>query len=152
MATSTPTLVNLVKAELEAHLPTLLTAESLDTPKDYVYGPRRLVPTTQTPLICVDIPDWDQEGATGGQGRRNNDIIVYAVLADADEETLHQNVHTYMDLITKVLEAEVASSGAKIVVTAADSTGALEGIVANALIRVCSVEGRLRKVRARGDA
>lgn len=152
MATATNTLVALVLAELEAHLPALLTAEGVDTPTDYVDGPRRLVPSTQTPLVLVDIPDFDQEGATGGQGWRNYNIIVYAVLAAPDEETLHQHIRAYMDLITKVIEAEVASGGAKIIVTAADSTGALEGIIPNALIQVCSIEGRLKKVRARGDA
>lgn len=150
MATSTPTLIDLILAELEAHLPALLTAESLDHPRQYLYGDPDFTPTTQTPTIAVDIPNLNQEGGLGGGGKRSNSILVYILLSAPGPDTLSRAVDTYVDLMITVLESEVASGGAKIEVSGADFTPTLTG--ANRLFGGACIEASLRKSRNRGDS
>ncbi len=149
MATSTSTLIDAILAELQDHLPALLSAESLPAVKQWLYGERELPAVTNTPIIAVDLVDFDQEGGIGQSGRRSSSIIVYAIVAASDEETLHRQLHSFADLITAVLETEVVVNGARPVVTGADTTPALRR--GNALFRACSIEARVRQSRNRGD-
>jgi len=150
MATSTPTLIDLILAELESHLPALLTAQSLDHPRQYLYGDPDFTPTTQTPTIAVDIPDLDQEAGLGGGGKRGNSILVYILLSAPNPQTLSRSVDTYVDLIVKVLESEVVSGTAKLAVDRADFTPTLSG--ANRLFGGACIEASLSKSRNRGDS
>ncbi len=149
MATSTPTLIDAIRTELQSHLPALLSAENLPAVKAWVYGERELPAVTNTPMIAVDLVDWDQEGGIGQAGRRSNSILVYAIVAASDEETIHRQLHSFADLITKVLETEVVIGTAKPVVTGADMSLTLRR--GNALFRACSIEARVRQSRNRGD-
>ena len=150
MATSTVTLITTTLGELEAHLPALLAAESLPAVVDWCYGQRELTAITRTPMICVDVPDFDQEAHIGGTGKRATSILVYAIVASPTEATLHQQLHGFMDLITKCLESEVTIGTAKLSITGADSTPTLRST--NALIRACAIEARLTRSRNRGDS
>ena len=150
MATSTPTLIDLILAEIEAHLPALLTAQELDHPKQYFYGDPDFTPTTRTPTIAVDIADLDQQGGIGGGGKRGNSILVYILLSAPNPQTLSRAVDTYVDLIISVLESAVISGTAKLAVSRADFTPTLTG--ANRLFGGACIEARLTKSRNRGDS
>jgi len=151
MATSTQTLVATVKAELVSHLPTLAAAASVPVPVSYKTGEPDLTPTTQAPVIAVDVPRYTQEGFVGSGGKRTNEIIVHIIVMAADPETLAAHLYAYLDLVTTALESEVTiGTGGKLHVTDADSTVNLKG--GNALYRAAAVTAELRVTRNRGDS
>lgn len=152
MATSTVTVLDTVKAELAAHLGALLDAESVPKPATtgYLRGERELKATTTLPLVIVELDNFAQEGAVGGQGTRITHFNVWGVLAGPDEDTLIGYLATYMDLICKVLESEVAIGGAKPIVDGADADVTLRR--GNALFRACYVQAHIRQYRARGES
>ena len=151
MATSTQTIVATVKAELASHLPALLVAASVPIPLSYKTGEPDLTPTTQAPVIAVDVPRYRQEGFVGSGGKRANEIIVHIIVMASDPETLASYLYAYLDLVTKVLESNVTiGTAGKLAVTDADSSMNLKG--GNALYRAAAVTAELRTTRNRGDA
>jgi len=152
MATATQTLVATVKSELESHLPALLTAAGVDVPIVYLTGEPDLVPSTKTPAVAVDVPEYDQEGFIGSGGKRKSRVLVHFLIAGSDGEAVATAQHAYMDLIVKVLESEVSIGAAKLAVTDAQNTPNFSMRGSSSIYRGGAVSAELRLSRSRGDS
>ena len=105
--TASVALINTILSELQSHLPTALEGAELPAVRQWCFGQRKIVPTTQTPQIQVDLSDYRQFGRSGDDMRRENNILVFALLAATDEDTLHRQLIGYGDVICAVLESEI---------------------------------------------
>lgn len=118
MATATETALDLIKSELEAHMPAACAAQGVTAPATYNFGSRILHPVTSTPAIDIDVLEYSQGGGFGTTTKRDTSFAILAVAAAANEDALHELLIRYADIITGTLEAEVTFvGGSKLTVT-----------------------------------
>jgi hypothetical protein len=149
ISTASVTLIDAIIAELQDHLPDALEAAGLPAVAQWCFGQRRLVPMTRTPQIQVDLSLYRQFGRSGDDMRRENSLVVFALLAASDEEALHRELVGYGDVICAVLEADITP---KLHVTSVDTSPAFSPQGSNALFRAVAVEATLPgKLHHAGD-
>jgi len=135
--TASVALIDLILAELQAHLPAALITAGLPAVADWTFGDRELVPATRTPQIQVDLSGYDQPGRFGSDMHRENTIVVIAVIAAADAETLHRRLLGYGDAICGTLESALTP---RCHVTHVDLSPSFQFGAASPLFRAVAVE------------
>jgi len=130
-------LIDLVLAELQAHLPAALASAGLPPVADWVFGDRELVPTARTPQIQVDLTGYSQFGRFGDDMRRLNSIVILAVIAESDPDLMHRYLVGYGDVICAVLESQVAP---KLIITAADLSPSFRFQGSSATFRAVAIQ------------
>lgn len=105
--TTTTVLIDLVLAELAAHLPTKLSGAGLPAVAEFCFGQRELVPATRTPQVQVALSDYTQSGRFGGDMKRFTRLTIIAVLSAANEDALQRALVGYGDCLCAVVEAEI---------------------------------------------
>ena len=147
--TASVALINTILSELQAHLPDALEEEELPAVRQWCFGQRQLVPTTQTPQIQVDISDYRQHDRHGADMRRDNNLLVLALIASTDEDALHRQLLGYGDVICAVLEAEITP---KLHITSVDTSPAFRQQGSSSLFRAVAIEAILPgKLHHAGD-
>jgi len=144
MATDTASVV-LVDAILTAlqdedtGLPPALETAGLPAVKQWCFGQRERPPITACPQLQVDLAGYDQPGRFGADMRRLNSIVVIAVLAAPNEETLHRQLLGYGDVLCGVMETITP----QLHITNVDTTPSFRPEGANQLFRAVAVEAEV---------
>jgi len=144
--TASVVLIDAIITEIEDALPDLLLAAGLPAVAEWTFGTRGIVPTTRTPQVQVDLASAPQYGNFGLDLKRRNNIVVIALLAAPDEDTLHRYLLGYGDCIIAALEG-IAPPWA---VTGADTTPSFSPQGSNRLFRAVAIEAERVTLRQRG--
>ncbi len=146
--TSTVALLDTLLAELQAHLPAQLVAYDMPAVQEWCFGDRDVTATPKCPCIQVDIAAQPQDVMPGGLALQHNRLVVIAVVAAPDPDTLHRQLVTFADVLRSVVESNVTVNGMKLLPRDVDYSPSLTH--QNRLKRAVLIECELLQPRALG--
>ena len=126
MATSSNRLISAVQGVLQANLPSAAAAENLPPVVEWLTYDPAFFDATKTPQIWLALQriNRGQLAAFGGvnaKQARNRVLAVGVAVAGEDPATASAVLHSYVDLVTAVLESHPSAGGEGLTVTLLDA-------------------------------